>query len=124
MVGLGSFLDEVRNGRSSRYVQGLVDKGFDDVRSLAVDEEKLVEYGDMLPGHVIKVHQVAIKVLRGSLGSVAIVPDAPAPGEVESRRLAGPPPSFPSDITTPKVEGGELVGTVYSMVKSVVKKHS
>ena len=47
VVGLGSFLDEVRNGRSSRYVQGLVDKGFDDVRSLAVDEEKLVEYGDM-----------------------------------------------------------------------------
>ena len=98
-AGLGSFLDEVGSGLSSRYLTGLVDKGFDDVRSLAVGEEKLIEYGDVLPGHAIKISQAAIEVTRGSPGSVAIVSDVPAPGEVESRRLAGPPPSFPSDIT-------------------------
>ena len=44
-AGLGSFLDEVGSGLSSRYLTGLVDKGFDDVRSLAVGEDKLIEYG-------------------------------------------------------------------------------
>ena len=47
-AGLGSFLDAVGSGLSSRYLTGLVDKGFDDVRSLAVSEEKLVEYAEML----------------------------------------------------------------------------
>ena len=99
-AGLESFLDEVGSGLSSRYLTGLVDKGFDDVRSLAVGEEKLLEYAEMLPGHAIKVSKAAIEVMGGSPGSVAVVSDAPTPGEVESRRLAGPPPSFPSDITT------------------------
>ena len=98
-AGLATFLDEVGSGLSSRYVKDLVDKGFDDVRSLAVDEGKPIEYAEMLPGHAIKVSKAAIEVSRGSPGSVAIVSDAPTPGEVESRRLAGPPPSFPSDIT-------------------------
>ena len=54
-AGLATFLDEVGTGLSSRYLKDLVDKGFDDVRSLAVGEETLTEYADMLPGHVIKV---------------------------------------------------------------------
>ena len=45
---MGSFLDEVGSGLSSRYLAGLVDKGFDDVRSLAVGEDKLIEHVDML----------------------------------------------------------------------------
>ena len=48
------------SGLSSRYLKDLVDKGFDDVRSLAIGEEKLIEYGDTLPGHAIKVPQAAI----------------------------------------------------------------
>ena len=119
-AGLGSFLDEVGSGLSSRYLTGLVDKGFDDVRSLAVGEEKLIEYGDVLPGHAIKISQAAIEVTRGSPGSVAIVSDVPAPGEVESRRLAGPPPSFPSDITPSrsKVESWWAQFTAWSRVWS------
>ena len=44
-AGLGSFLDEVGIGLSSRCLTGLVDEGFDDVRSLAVSEDKLIECG-------------------------------------------------------------------------------
>lgn len=33
-AGLGTFLGEVGSGLSSRHLTGLVDKGFDDVRSL------------------------------------------------------------------------------------------
>ena len=41
-AGLGSFLDEVGSGLSSRYLKDLVDEGLDDVRSSAVGEEKLI----------------------------------------------------------------------------------
>ena len=40
--GLRTFLDAVGTGLSSRYLTKLVDAGFDAVRTLAVDEEKLI----------------------------------------------------------------------------------
>ena len=65
-AGLGSFLGEVGSGLSSGHLTGLVDDGCDDVRSLAVDEGKLLEYCGMLPGHAIKVPAEAIEVARST----------------------------------------------------------
>ena len=87
------------SGLSSRCLTRSAHEGFDDARSLAASEDKLIECVDMLQGHAMKVSAAAIEVMAGSSGSVAVASDAPAPGEVESRRLAGPPPSFPSDMT-------------------------
>ena len=65
--GLGTFLEAVGVGLSSRYLKKLVDAGFDVVRSLAVDEDKLIKYGEMLPGHAIRVSEAAIEVVSGKL---------------------------------------------------------
>ena len=54
-AGLVSFLNEVGSGLSLRYLTRVVDKGFDDVRLLAISEEKLIEYVYMLLVHAIKV---------------------------------------------------------------------
>ena len=66
-------------------------------RALAVEEDKLIKYGEMLPGHVIRVSTVAIEVVSGKPGSMREGIEGPTPGEVDSRRLAGSAPSFPND---------------------------
>ena len=95
--GLGTFLEAVGKGLSARYVTKLVDAGFGTVRALAVDEEKLIKYGEMLPGHAIRVSAAAIQVVSGKPESIREGIDGPTPGEVDSRRLAGTAPSFPND---------------------------
>ena len=64
------------------------------VRALAVEEDKLIKYGEMLPGHAIRVSAVAIEVVCGKPGSMREGIEGPTPGEVDSRRLAGSAPSF------------------------------
>ena len=61
--GLGTFLDAVGKRLSTRYLTKPVDAGFDTVRSLAVEEEKLIKYSEVLPGHAIRVYSAAIEVL-------------------------------------------------------------
>ena len=94
---LGTFLDAVGKGLSARYLTKLVDAGFDTARSLAVEEEKLIKYGEVLPGHAICVATAAIEVVSGKPGPIREGIDGPTPGEVDSRRLAGSAPSFPND---------------------------
>ena len=100
--GLGTFLEVVGTGLSSRYLTKLVDAGFDAVRTLAVDEEKLIKYAEMLPGHAIRVSEAAIEVVSGKPGSIREGIDGPTPGEVDSRRLAGSAPLFPNDPIPPR----------------------
>jgi len=50
--GLATFLGAVGTGLSSRHLTKLVDAGFDAVRALAVDEDKLIKCGELLTGHV------------------------------------------------------------------------
>ena len=95
--GLATFLEAVGAGLSSRYLTKLVDAGFDAVRTLAVDEDKLIKYAELLPGHAIRVSEAAIAVVSGKPGSIREGIDGPTPGEVDSRRLAGSAPLFPND---------------------------
>ena len=105
--GLGTFLEAAGKGLSASYLTKLVDVGFDTVRSLAVDEDKLIKYGELLPGHAIQVSVAAILVVSGKPGSIREGIGGPTPGEVDSRRLAGSAPSFPNDPipSRSKVEG-------------------
>ena len=63
--GLGTFLKAVGKVLATGHLTKLVDAGFDVVRALAVEEEKLIKCGEMLPGHAIRVSAAAIEVVSG-----------------------------------------------------------
>ena len=95
--GVGTFLGAVGSGLAKRHLTSLVDDGFDMVRSLAVDEGKLIKHGELPRVRAMKVSEAAIEVARGSPGSIGEGMNSPSPSEVDSRRLAGLAPSFPLD---------------------------
>lgn len=90
---------------STRYLTKLVDARFDSVKALAVEEEKLIKCGDMLPGHAIRVSEAAIEVVSGTPGSMREGIGGPTPGKVDSRRLAGTASSSPADSIPLTIQG-------------------
>ena len=94
---VGVFLKTLDPKLSTRYAKTLFDAGFETVRDLAVEEEKLITYAELLPGHALKVTQKAIEALRGKPGKVAEGIKGLESSEVDMRRLAGSAPSFPID---------------------------
>ena len=94
---VGVFLKTLDPKLSTRYAKSLFDAGFETLRDLAVDEEKLISHTELLPGHAIKVSQAAIAALTGKPGAIAREHEGLESSEVDMRRLAGSAPSFPND---------------------------